>query len=178
MLETAHAAEEVVKGIINGKVKGGFTVDVAGIRAFADVATYFTANISSPNTPGLRDLQQAAALDDLLAHGEGLTVAGARRKLEAIAPESLTAVEGFDEPETLEHSAPLGSDAQERLGRVKEGLLEIQAMLSSPLGFALTSQHASEVQSTNRSSRPSAVKTSGRSAGSKKSAAATTRARA
>jgi dihydroorotate dehydrogenase len=40
---------------------------VAGIRAFADVASYFTANISSPNTPGLRDLQQAAALDDLLA---------------------------------------------------------------------------------------------------------------
>ena len=40
---------------------------VLGIRAFADVASYFTINISSPNTPGLRDLQQAAALDDLLA---------------------------------------------------------------------------------------------------------------
>ncbi len=40
---------------------------VTGIRAFADVAHYFTINISSPNTPGLRDLQQAAALDDLLA---------------------------------------------------------------------------------------------------------------
>ncbi len=40
---------------------------VAGIEAFADVASYFTVNISSPNTPGLRDLQQAAALDDLLA---------------------------------------------------------------------------------------------------------------
>ncbi len=39
---------------------------VAGINAFADVASYFTINISSPNTPGLRDLQQAAALDDLL----------------------------------------------------------------------------------------------------------------
>lgn len=40
---------------------------VSGIAAFADVASYFTINISSPNTPGLRDLQQAAALDDLLA---------------------------------------------------------------------------------------------------------------
>lgn len=40
---------------------------VAGIEAFADVASYFTVNISSPNTPGLRDLQQTAALDDLLA---------------------------------------------------------------------------------------------------------------
>jgi small subunit ribosomal protein S1 len=33
-LEAAFAAEEVVKGVINGKVKGGFTVDVNSIRAF------------------------------------------------------------------------------------------------------------------------------------------------
>lgn len=37
------------------------------IEACAPVVGYFTVNISSPNTPGLRDLQQAAALDDLLA---------------------------------------------------------------------------------------------------------------
>lgn len=37
------------------------------IEAFAQVASYFTVNISSPNTPGLRNLQQASALDDLLA---------------------------------------------------------------------------------------------------------------
>ena len=37
------------------------------IEAFAPVASYFTVNVSSPNTPGLRDLQQANALDDLLA---------------------------------------------------------------------------------------------------------------
>jgi dihydroorotate dehydrogenase len=37
------------------------------IEAFAPVASYFTVNISSPNTPGLRDLQKAAVLDDLLA---------------------------------------------------------------------------------------------------------------
>jgi len=36
------------------------------IEAFAPVVSYFTVNISSPNTPGLRDLQQGAALDDLL----------------------------------------------------------------------------------------------------------------
>lgn len=40
---------------------------VAGIRAFAGVATYFTANISSPNTPGLRDLQARESLQHLLA---------------------------------------------------------------------------------------------------------------
>lgn len=34
VLEAAHEAQEVITGIINGKVKGGFTVDVAGIRAF------------------------------------------------------------------------------------------------------------------------------------------------
>ncbi|WP_072396480.1 quinone-dependent dihydroorotate dehydrogenase [Hyphomicrobium sp. CS1GBMeth3] len=39
---------------------------VAGISAFYDVASYFTVNISSPNTPGLRDLQAPDALDKLL----------------------------------------------------------------------------------------------------------------
>ena len=33
-LEGAFAAEEVVHGMINGKVKGGFTVDINSIRAF------------------------------------------------------------------------------------------------------------------------------------------------
>jgi dihydroorotate dehydrogenase len=37
------------------------------IETFAPVASYFTVNISSPNTPGLRNLQQSAQLDDLLA---------------------------------------------------------------------------------------------------------------
>jgi dihydroorotate dehydrogenase len=37
------------------------------IETFAPVASYFTVNVSSPNTPGLRNLQQAAQLDDLLA---------------------------------------------------------------------------------------------------------------
>jgi dihydroorotate dehydrogenase len=37
------------------------------IETFALVASYFTVNISSPNTPGLRDLQDAKSLDELLA---------------------------------------------------------------------------------------------------------------
>jgi len=37
------------------------------IETFAPVASYFTVNVSSPNTPGLRDLQQAKVLDELLA---------------------------------------------------------------------------------------------------------------
>ncbi|MCP3393045.1 quinone-dependent dihydroorotate dehydrogenase [Bradyrhizobium sp. CCGB12] len=38
------------------------------IETFAPVASYFTVNVSSPNTPGLRNLQEGALLDDLLAH--------------------------------------------------------------------------------------------------------------
>ncbi|MDX5593177.1 quinone-dependent dihydroorotate dehydrogenase [Pseudovibrio sp. SPO723] len=38
----------------------------AGVHRFADIASYFTVNISSPNTPGLRALQERDALSDLL----------------------------------------------------------------------------------------------------------------
>lgn len=37
-----------------------------GLRRLWGMASYFTINISSPNTPGLRALQTSAALDDLL----------------------------------------------------------------------------------------------------------------
>jgi dihydroorotate dehydrogenase len=40
---------------------------VAGIRKFARNADYLAINVSSPNTPGLRDLQTGPALDSLLA---------------------------------------------------------------------------------------------------------------
>ncbi|MEP2946380.1 MAG: quinone-dependent dihydroorotate dehydrogenase [Lentilitoribacter sp.] len=40
---------------------------VKGIRAFYGFADYFTANISSPNTPGLRDLQARESLMKLLS---------------------------------------------------------------------------------------------------------------
>lgn len=40
---------------------------VSGIKKFINVVDYFTINISSPNTPGLRDLQAKENLDGLLA---------------------------------------------------------------------------------------------------------------
>ncbi|WP_353217256.1 quinone-dependent dihydroorotate dehydrogenase [Sandarakinorhabdus sp.] len=40
---------------------------VSGLRALAPLASYVTVNISSPNTPGLRALQDSAALADLIA---------------------------------------------------------------------------------------------------------------
>lgn len=55
---------------------------VAGVRAFAPVASYFTINVSSPNTPGLRDLQEPAALAELLARTlEAREAAETRRPL-------------------------------------------------------------------------------------------------
>ena len=38
----------------------------SGIERMGAVASYLTVNISSPNTPGLRDLQAPEALDALL----------------------------------------------------------------------------------------------------------------
>ena len=40
---------------------------VHGVRAMSGVADYLTINVSSPNTPGLRQLQDRGALDELLA---------------------------------------------------------------------------------------------------------------
>jgi dihydroorotate dehydrogenase len=40
---------------------------VSGITTMSGVADYITVNISSPNTPGLRGLQDKGALDELLA---------------------------------------------------------------------------------------------------------------
>ncbi|MCQ8783314.1 quinone-dependent dihydroorotate dehydrogenase [Mangrovibrevibacter kandeliae] len=53
---------------------------VSGISLFEPVASYLTVNISSPNTPGLRDLQAGDALDKLLA-----ALVAARNGLAAIA---------------------------------------------------------------------------------------------
>lgn len=39
---------------------------ISGVHYFSDIASYFTLNISSPNTPGLRNLQRAEVLHALL----------------------------------------------------------------------------------------------------------------
>jgi dihydroorotate dehydrogenase len=54
---------------------------VTGLKRLWGLASYFTVNVSSPNTPGLRALQTRAALDELLGRlGE------VRRTLEGRAP--------------------------------------------------------------------------------------------
>jgi dihydroorotate dehydrogenase len=64
----------------------------AAIAALAAPASYFTVNVSSPNTPGLRDLQHKAALDDLLARvidarDRAAATAGRKPILLKIAPD-------------------------------------------------------------------------------------------
>ena len=62
---------------------------VAGVKTFAAVADYLTINVSSPNTPGLRDLQEASALRELLARALAARESAARRPplLLKIAPD-------------------------------------------------------------------------------------------
>ena len=71
---------------------------VAGLRRLWTLADYFTLNVSSPNTPGLRDLQARAALEDLLG-----AVAEARAALKAD--------HGVDRPLFLKVAPDLGAEA-------------------------------------------------------------------
>ncbi|HHS82180.1 MAG TPA: quinone-dependent dihydroorotate dehydrogenase [Devosia sp.] len=75
----SHAPETAAPGINIGanKDSADFVADyVAGVDRFSDVAAYLAVNISSPNTPGLRGLQGAEALNRLL----GETLAARQRQ--------------------------------------------------------------------------------------------------
>jgi len=67
---------DVSKGIVGANLGANKDSDdriadyIAGLSAMWGLADYFTINISSPNTPGLRELQGANALDDLLGRIE------------------------------------------------------------------------------------------------------------
>ncbi len=52
-----------------------------GVKTFAALASYLTVNVSSPNTPGLRGLQDRGALEELLGR-----VAAARKEADAQPP--------------------------------------------------------------------------------------------
>ena len=60
---------------------------VAGVRAMSPVADYLTVNISSPNTPGLRNLQSGAELDDLLAAVQSARQVGGPPLFLKVAPD-------------------------------------------------------------------------------------------
>jgi dihydroorotate dehydrogenase len=68
----ARRPRGLVLGVSIGKNKSTPAEDVIedyrmGMRTFAPLADYLAVNVSSPNTPGLRELQKYSALYDLLA---------------------------------------------------------------------------------------------------------------
>ena len=60
---------------------------VHGVQSMAPVANYLTINISSPNTPGLRGLQDQGALDELLAAVQGAREPGGPPVFLKVAPD-------------------------------------------------------------------------------------------
>ncbi|MES2862007.1 MAG: quinone-dependent dihydroorotate dehydrogenase [Pseudomonadota bacterium] len=68
----AHLLTRPARTIVGGNLGANKQTEdraadyVVGLQRLAGLADYFTVNISSPNTPGLRALQGRAALDDLL----------------------------------------------------------------------------------------------------------------
>lgn len=89
---------------------------------FPDLGVAKTAG--GPRVYRRSDLERVLRLKHLL-FVEGLTLAGARRKLEAEQAPTISEV-------PAELDALLGSDVRERLMEVKRGLRELQVMLSKP----------------------------------------------
>ncbi len=102
---------------------------VTGLTTLGGASDYFTVNISSPNTPGLRALQSRAALDDLLGRVAQARPAGTPVFLK-IAPDLMTAeigeiveaalIHGIDalivSNTTLERPSTLRSSQSEETG--------------------------------------------------------------
>ncbi len=78
----------------------------AGVRAMAPLADYLTVNISSPNTPGLRDLQEGGELVELLAAVSEARVEGVPIFLK-VAPD----LEGGDHERIVRAAIDGGIDA-------------------------------------------------------------------
>jgi dihydroorotate dehydrogenase len=102
---------------------------VQGIRVFSNVASYFTVNISSPNTPGLRGLQSRGELEQLLSR------LNAARALQQRRP-----------PMLLKIAPDLGDDELEDIaaccgGGAVDGIIVSNTSLSRD---GLRSPHASE----------------------------------
>lgn len=94
----------------------------------------------SPRLYRQSDVDQILAIKNLII-GEGLTVSGARKRLEQSAPAS--AIVARDEMnEVLD---VLGSDVRTKIATVRDGLKQLQSLLSSGLGeFQLAPTPASK----------------------------------
>jgi dihydroorotate dehydrogenase len=84
---------------------------VDGVRRFADIADFLTINVSSPNTPGLRDLQERGALAGLLVRVTAARDAAPRR-----VPLLLKIAPDLDRP-------ALAAIAEEAMGAGIDGII-------------------------------------------------------
>ena len=91
---------------------------VAGVTRFADVADYLVVNISSPNTPGLRDLQERGALAALL-----IRVTAARDAADRQVPLLLKIAPDLD-------PVALAAIAEEAIGAGVDGIIVSNATTS------------------------------------------------
>jgi dihydroorotate dehydrogenase len=98
----SEGAEAVLRRLERRRAKGGIVgvnigankdaqdrVDdyIHGVKSFAGLASYLVINVSSPNTPGLRDLQAQATLKVLLEKASAARGAHATPLLVKIAPD-------------------------------------------------------------------------------------------
>jgi DNA-binding transcriptional MerR regulator len=121
------------------------------------------------------DVDQVLRIKQLV-FGEGLTLAGARRRLEGDAPRPTEATQA----EIAEVLDTLGADAKSRIDIVRQGLRSILDVLSKRAGIAAVPQLPRSSNGSSRS-KSSASPRSGRSAKSRpapKRAAAAKRAAA
>ncbi|MET1754100.1 quinone-dependent dihydroorotate dehydrogenase [Novosphingobium sp. RD2P27] len=100
-----------------------------GIRAVAPLADYVTVNISSPNTPGLRALQDKGALDELLD-----AVLTERQALGSRVPVFLKVAPDLE-------PADIDDIAEVALGRGLDALIVSNTTIARP---PLRSRHAGE----------------------------------
>ena len=103
---------------------------VAAFTRLAPLGRYVTVNISSPNTPGLRGLQDRAALEELLAR-----LMDARAKLNLAKPVLLKIAPDLD-------AKGLEDVAEVALGRGLDGLIVSNTTIARP--EALRSRHRDE----------------------------------
>jgi len=89
---------------------------VAGVKRFAPLAAYLSVNISSPNTPGLRNLQAREALAELLARVVAARNEMAERGVGRRTPLFLKIAPDLDEAE-------LADIAEEVLERKVDGVI-------------------------------------------------------
>ena len=96
----AHIARRPASGVVGANIGANKEAAdrigdyVTGLKRLWPLADYFTVNVSSPNTPGLRNLQARAALDELLGR-----VAEARRELGGGKPIFLKVAPDLQDPE-------------------------------------------------------------------------------